>query len=182
MKQILIIGLAIIAVASARVVREVPKTDDLSEKIDSGLKDVEKFVQDLTGSNTDEMKQKAGEHVEFLVNQFHLWTTKLKEQAKELENNDIVKDLRHTIDQGIETVKENVDSQVAKFKEEKPEAYNNISQHVDTVKSTSSAIIAKIEELTNTEEAKHLKESSLKFIDEVKKSLLPEHKDGEKTE
>ncbi|XP_073846498.1 uncharacterized protein [Musca autumnalis] len=183
MKQILIIGLTIIAVASGRVTREAPKEEEtLTDKLDTGLKDVNKLLEGITGSSTDELKKQAGEHVEFFVNQFHLWTEKLKEHAKELENNDVVKDLRHTIDQGIETVKENVDTHVAKFKEEKPEMYNDISQHVETLKSTSSAILAKIEGLANSEEAKHLKESSLKFLDEVKKNLLPEPKVEAKTE
>ncbi|XP_013109430.1 uncharacterized protein LOC106088453 [Stomoxys calcitrans] len=171
MKQILLVGLTILAVASARVAREAPQTEEsLKDKLESGLKDVEKLVSDLTNTDAEGLKQKAGEFVE----KFGTWAEKLKEETKHLEDNELVKDLRNSLDHGVEELKQNSDKHVAKFKEDHPEMYNELAKHVDTLKSTSSAVFAKFEEFANSEDAKKLKESSLQFFDDLRKSLLPE--------
>ncbi|XP_075167917.1 uncharacterized protein LOC142240084 [Haematobia irritans] len=174
MKQILFIGLTILAVTSARVAREAPKAEEesLKDKVETGLKEVDKVVQDLTGANAEQ-------HLENFVNAFHTWTDKFKEESKNLQELQVVKDFRSTVDHHLSELKQTMDSRVSKFKEDQPDTYNKISQHVDSVKSTSAAIVAKLEEFADSEDAKKLKESSLKMLEELKNTLLPEAKKSE---
>uniref|UniRef100_A0A1A9X031 Apolipophorin-III n=1 Tax=Glossina brevipalpis TaxID=37001 RepID=A0A1A9X031_9MUSC len=162
-KLFFIIGLSIISLACARVVREAPSHADFSfenffKLTQERFKEVEETILKAIGaSNPDDVKNIVQQQGETLAKQFDVWADHIKKDTEDLKNLSVVKELRETVEKRVE-----------EFKGEHPETAADIEQYIGKAKQDVDAIITKIKTLSESKEAENIKSLSHKLVDTAK--------------
>ncbi|XP_011296649.1 uncharacterized protein LOC101898763 [Musca domestica] len=165
-KLFFLVGLTILAAASARVPRESAPAPEVSgdavfSAIQNGLKNLGNAFFEATGTkDADDFQKKALERFNAAQERMKVWIEGAQKDTEQLKETPVIKDLRAALEKlGND------------FKTAHPGLSQEVSQQLNKVNEGVEDVAKKIKALENSEESKKFKETADKLIESAKQQL-----------